>query len=296
LEDVWCTSEGRVYSRDGRIIVEGWHRRDSFIHQHLRNYLWGISPANHTIKRQDIVTYDHLIVVAQSTDAIYGHFLCEVIPRLGMLPLDCLNSHQVYASTRYPQYLDLLCLAGVNSDNLISSMGHHMVYCKKATIPSFRMDGCHQYPRFCMDALRKVRQAALLELNPYQGSSKIFVSRGAQNLRANEGKLIDLMVSMGFKVIDPAQHSLAEQAAIFHAAEVVVGPHGSGLFNVVFSRAGTRVVSLLPGANNSTLYCIARAFDLDYRVVKAPAGNLASWSQNQQYEVQLDDVCQAIEA
>jgi Glycosyltransferase 61 len=82
-------------------------------------------------------------------------------------------------------------------------------------------------------------------------SKKIFVSRRALSRSGsfgrqliNESELIDALSLIGFTTIDPHMMSIEDQIAIFHNADVVVGLDGAGMFNVVFSRPGTIVISI----------------------------------------------------
>jgi len=68
--------------------------------------------------------------------------------------------------------------------------------------------------------------------------------RGAYRGLMEEDALAQAMAARGFEVVEPETMPLAEQAALFHQAAVVVGPGGAGLFNCVFCQPGARVVTL----------------------------------------------------
>jgi hypothetical protein len=53
------------------------------------------------------------------------------------------------------------------------------------------------------------------------------------------------------RVVDPAQMSPAEQIEAFSQAEVVVGQHGAGLANMVWTSPGARVVEIQPAIGES---------------------------------------------
>lgn len=79
---------------------------------------------------------------------------------------------------------------------------------------------------------------------------KIFVSRlsvtkrhGGRALQ-NENELIECLLIRGFQIVEPESMSFQEQMQLFQEAEIVIGLGGAGLFNVVFCRPGTRVVSI----------------------------------------------------
>lgn len=80
---------------------------------------------------------------------------------------------------------------------------------------------------------------------------RIFISRlsrtrkgGAYRGLINEEELIDALVPLGFTVVEPEYLSFAEQVALFAQARVVVGLGGAAMFNTVFCRPQTQVVTI----------------------------------------------------
>jgi len=57
-------------------------------------------------------------------------------------------------------------------------------------------------------------------------------------------ELEEVLSKRGFTFYDPEQHSIQEQARMFHGARVVLAAHGSALTNLIFCRRGTRVIEL----------------------------------------------------
>jgi capsular polysaccharide biosynthesis protein len=60
-----------------------------------------------------------------------------------------------------------------------------------------------------------------------------------------EERIIEWLKTQGFEIIDCGQMSVKDQAAAFAHAELIVGPHGGALTNLIFCRPGTKVVELL---------------------------------------------------
>jgi tetratricopeptide (TPR) repeat protein len=85
-------------------------------------------------------------------------------------------------------------------------------------------------------------------------SRRIFISR--RNTRGrnllNENELVEAMAARGLEVIEAESLSLLDKARLFRDAELVVGLGGSGMFNVAFCPAGTRVVSI--ESNNTFIH------------------------------------------
>jgi hypothetical protein len=86
---------------------------------------------------------------------------------------------------------------------------------------------------------------------PSRAGRRIFVSRitrtrahGQYRGLINEAALIAGLQTLGFDIVEPEYLSLAEQAATFHAADIVVGLGGAGMFNTVFCKPGTLVITI----------------------------------------------------
>jgi len=106
---------------------------------------------------------------------------------------------------------------------------------------------------------------------------KILVSRERATCRRWLGGAEDRarLGREGFITVRLEEHSLAEQAAMFQAARVIVMPAGGGLANLAFCEPGARVVELFSPAYLPTFsLALAGARELDYcaLVGKSPPG------------------------
>lgn len=104
--------------------------------------------------------------------------------------------------------------------------------------------------------------------------SKIFVSRltkstpGAARRLANEAEFAAALEAIGFAVVEPELLPFEDQVAIFASATAIVGLGGAGMFNAVFSRAGTKLVTI--EASNAFIQSHGNLFSslgLSYAVV-----------------------------
>jgi hypothetical protein len=60
----------------------------------------------------------------------------------------------------------------------------------------------------------------------------------------NETELIERLRPLGFDIVEPQYLTAVEQIAAFASADLVVGPSGSGMFNAVFCRPGTKLIDI----------------------------------------------------
>jgi capsular polysaccharide biosynthesis protein len=74
--------------------------------------------------------------------------------------------------------------------------------------------------------------------------SRLTASRSGYRMMVEEAELIRRLVPLGFVVVEPERLSFAEQISVFHHADVIVGPGGAGMFNAVFARPGSTIVTI----------------------------------------------------
>ena len=95
---------------------------------------------------------------------------------------------------------------------------------------------------------------------------RLFLSRRNDNhwRATNEPEVANLLARYGFDPVAPGEMSLHEQAELFGQAEVIVGT-GAGLFNLVFSPPGTKVLQFQVESNMvHALWTAAIAMNFDY--------------------------------
>ncbi|MEJ8475053.1 glycosyltransferase family 61 protein [Roseibium algae] len=99
---------------------------------------------------------------------------------------------------------------------------------------------------------------------------RLFVLRGqsAANGRAfrNQEAVNGLARKYGFELVDPSTLPLEGQIALFNQASVVVGAHGAGLTNIIFSQhLPCKVIELFsPEMGSPHYYMLARELGFDY--------------------------------
>ena len=76
------------------------------------------------------------------------------------------------------------------------------------------------------------------------GEAPVPHSPATHGVMRNEEQLARRLAAEGFAIIRPHNMSSRQQIEAFSAADVIVGASGSAMFNVVFSRPGTRLIDI----------------------------------------------------
>ena len=80
---------------------------------------------------------------------------------------------------------------------------------------------------------------------------KIYIDRSdstsnVKHLRSiqNEEEVKNFLSSVGFEIIRLSEYSFQDQVSIFNKADTIIGLHGAGFANTVFSRPNTKIIEL----------------------------------------------------
>jgi len=95
----------------------------------------------------------------------------------------------------------------------------------------------------------------------------VYISRKKAKWRnvINEQEVVEFLFSLGFDIISMESLSFEEQVRLMSEAIVLVGPHGAGLANMVFSPKGLTIVEfVLPSFPNSDYYSLANCLGHSY--------------------------------
>ncbi len=212
----------------------------------------------------------------------YAHCLLQSVPRLDLLRRAFgLEADQFLLNAAAPRAtLEALELLRIPADRL------HLVAARGA--PAYRCETLRAATTLHIQDFGVSWTAAFLnELflpdPPDPTSRRIYVRRGVSRRAVlNEEALLALLELWGFEALTMDGRSIAEQAAIFACAAVIVTTHGAALANLVFSRPGTTVIELMGTNTASPVFALlAWRRGLDYQMIMgtepAPPARWWTW-------------------
>ncbi len=183
--------------------------------------------------------------------AIYGHWLADMLPRLGQLAaagydLDSLTyliPHDVPAFG-----LELLRLLGLGEDRLLRLEPGAPVQPDELLLPTFPHNG-RQFMEpmaYAAGVLRARIEARHGRLQTEGTPASILVSRRRIPARPLENRdaFEAMAVQHGFTVVHPQTLPVLDQLRLFAGAREIIGEYGSALHASLFSPPGTVVCAL----------------------------------------------------
>tara|TARA_B100000900_G_scaffold40932_1_gene30660 strand:- start:614 stop:1486 length:873 start_codon:yes stop_codon:yes gene_type:complete len=193
------------------------------------------------------------IISGRDAKENYWHWLIDVLPRLIILEKELNNKKVTLLVPDYKkeyQKDSLKYLIKNKKTNFISLNKNRFSQFKK--IVSCTNNENFEYLNFSLlsklrnKILFQVKKNSLILNNSY---NKIFISRGdstKKNRRILENSIeVEKFLSEnGFKILILSKYSFLEQAAIFNKAKVIMGLHGAGFSNIIFSKKKTKIIEI----------------------------------------------------
>lgn len=202
-----------------------------------------------------------LAVLTTGPNHNYYHWLVEALPRLDLYERSGLPIDRFYAPIHQRFQRETLALLGISRDRIVPATGQTHLAPARLVASS-----CHgSMSRLKADFLfRRFTDRIGLWAGP---APRIFIARRGPRSIVNEREVLRALQPLGFRSFRLETLSLAEQVALFHRAECVVGPHGAGLTNLLFCRSGTPVIEIgTPYRPWACFYEIAHHRGLDYHL------------------------------
>jgi hypothetical protein len=188
------------------------------------------------------------VMLKQTWDGNYGHWLMESLPRLEIVAaqhrlaeLRFIVSDNASSNMR-AVYADSLAMMNVARDQILFLPDEtyrvaDIIYPTPMTIQPWVKSPA------VIRILEGLRQYAEPQI---AAAEKLFVSRNAWGNRRllNESAVLEALDSRGYALIRPETLSFAQQIAAFSRARLVVGTLGAALTNIVFAPTGVRLLAL----------------------------------------------------
>jgi hypothetical protein len=205
-------------------------------------------------------------VLSASGSDVYYHWMFDILPRISLLK-KCGKfndiEHFIINYTGRLFQKQTLKRAGVNLSKIIVSSDHWNFNVKVSELIIPSLPSNNDSPSY--EACLYLRDLYKKELTEPGGTKKIYIKRSSGRHIVNEEEFLEILKPLGFEVLCCEQLTVAEQAAVFSKAEIVVGAHGAGFTNLVFCNAGTRIIDIFsPTWINPCYWILSNHINLKY--------------------------------
>ena len=128
------------------------------------------------------------------------------------------------------------------------------------------------YPRAFPEYQSWLRGRALESVSANESNSRIYISRENVTKRqiTNERQVINALESRGVKSYQLEELSVQQQVKLFTKAELIIGPHGAGFANAIYSQ-NPHVIELFGSKRLNTYYQLSALLDYKYTAIQCDA-------------------------
>ena len=254
LHDAILSEKGSVISGDIKIFPSSCQRKE-----------WQILPKNY----HDSPLYHEVLTIAQRWGMMYYHGNIESLPRLApylefikrnpSIKIHCGELHSDFA-------IHMLKILEIPEDRIVKGVIRaKIVYMTEGTtcgfvqLPSIQIMS-ELYRNYIKNKESKKRNTFVL-IRRTKG-------RGFKHAGLIESGIRNLTLKYNLELVifsDNPVPSLDESMSMFNRAVMVVGPHGAGLFNVIFCEPGTYVIEVVQSIPHVTMCYQRLAYALGLR-------------------------------
>jgi hypothetical protein len=259
---VTCIRRGRVALADGVILSPDDRVFDEFTHH------WGEPISRHPVFRTPGLPkmeyrsgmWATLVVPASGQNV--GHWLLDGLLRLAILEESGLaaDANLILPSAK-PWYTEMVETLGYGQGRYAGLNGEHWEV-EHLLVPSFLNPSGFIRPWAC----RWLRMRLGVD-GRKKGKRRLWVSRSRARWRKmlNEEEIVSILRKHGFELVQLEDLSFPQQVKLFADAEIVAGPEGAGMSNLIFAPREIRVLEMHPPRYvNPLFYSIANALEMNY--------------------------------
>ena len=218
-------------------------------------------------------------VIAQQAHFNYFHWLTEVLCRLALLEISDEPYDYIYTPQDRDYIKGTLGLWGIPQEKIITPLNDSSyIQADTIIIPSLVCNtilksvyfSCYVQPHLIKYVINKLLTAAKQFPSEHQDSRRIFISRkdATQRKLLNEEDVFALLKPHGFVRYELERLSVTQQILLFHNAEIIISPQGTGLANCIFCTPETQIIELFQGLNDCTFWYLSQELGLNYTPIK----------------------------
>jgi capsular polysaccharide biosynthesis protein len=242
LKNGTVVDEGAIVTTDGKIFKDTeTYKEDQ--HRLLRG--------QRDIASENPIFFNgNLVVISSPGQENWYHWLFQVLPRIKILIDSGLEYDKIYINNlKFNWQKESLGvvrkLLDISEDHFLLTIGDSIVQASNLIVPSIALTPSKS-PAFPLWLKNFIRSTFLATESQSRYSERIYIPRSKANIRriTNEEALIKVLQQEGFAILNLEELPIHQQAQLFYHAKIVIGPHGSGFSNLIFSNPETCVVEI----------------------------------------------------
>ena len=210
----------------------------------------------------------------------YWHWIFDVLPRLNIVKqtqnLDEIDFY-LFPNINNKYQKETIEILNIPFLKFISSIKFRHIECEKIivadhpyVIKNNATDEIQNLPNWIIEWLKiNLTKGNKLEDNNFP--KKIYINRKDASANVskrrkiiNEEEVIKRVESEGYVSVQLSDYHFKDQIKLFHNAKKIVGLHGAGFANVIFSTPNTKMIELKPFQAGKVCENLAKKCNLDY--------------------------------
>ncbi len=231
----------------------------------------------------------------------YWHWLLDIIPKLKIVENEIDNiDYFLFPNTEKKFQKETLKLLNISPQKILSSKSFRHIYADKIISTDFTYNLTNNPWR---DHLKIPNWIYLYLKNKFiphlkdtkKLPKKFYIDRGdsvsnSKNSRIilNETVVKDYLKNNDYEIISLTNLTFLDQVALFYQAKSIVGLHGAGFANLVFSNPKTKVLELKSNTAGDIIKNLAIQNDLDYFDISCEPKNINNRNQSGDIEINID--------
>ena len=210
----------------------------------------------------------------------YAHWLFDIVPKMKILS-EAYNLKKIdyfYFSKLNSFQKATFKILKLNSNKIIDSkinkhcLLDNLIFCShpnyfKGTFSTAQ----NNLPRWIVNFLRKrfLKNSA----KKIKNFNKIYIDRSDSQFNhcriVNDSEIKNYLRKEGFKIVKLSKFSFKKQISIFKNCNIVIGPHGAGMANLIFCKRKTKVIEIkYLGHPNNVYKRISKFNKLNHRLIR----------------------------
>ncbi len=238
---------GIVVNENKKVILEC-----TIFQRHYLNKLY----SNHLIYFRSFIPYqslDKVVPLSNHLEKNYFHWILESLGRLVDMTKSEIQNFKYFIGPNPPDFIpqSLSYLFDINPNQLViaNKKRYKTKECLILSFPFMRSEKTKMHNVYSPKNLIKINSIAQGKAKKTQKRGEnILLSRNLAHQRKilNEKEILQQLTEFNLKLVILEKLDFKDQVELFQNANIIIGTHGAGLTNIIFSKPSATIIEFFP--------------------------------------------------